>query len=121
PDILHTIHLGLIKDLSKWIHAFLKKLGPQHLEKYERLWTQTEVRRYPGLRLPTKTYSELPVDQLKGKEYRNYGRCLLAVVTAAVSSLIAPRNPRIAQFIRTVQGLTDFCIIAQYKSHDEET
>src|SRR5690606_24260131 len=109
--------LGLMKYAMKWVHSFLTSLRLQYV--YDSVLASSATRRYPTLFLPSNPYSALPVDQLHGKEYRNYGKVLLAAFTVTVWSKMDSNRDRyeIGLAIKAVQALTDFCLMAQYRSH----
>jgi len=78
-----------------------------------------EISPYPGLRVLKKTYLE--VTQWQGKEVRNLGRCIWAVL---VSSL---RNPQSSQYhdfkspLKCDSALVDLSLMTQYRSHTPDT
>ena len=68
PDILHTIYLGLFKDMMDSIEAILKK--HRRLQAFDQVWKA--LLPYPGFLVPKKAYRD--VTQWQGKEMRNLGR-----------------------------------------------
>jgi len=115
PDILHNVYLGLFKHLMQWIEDFLKKHDRQEL--FDEVWKSLPP--YPGFFVPKKAYRE--VTQWQGKEMRNLGRCILGTLVSAL------RRPTLAQHgpfrdaIRCVRAVVDFSLMAQYRSHTEDT
>lgn len=80
PDILHTIYLGLMKDVLKWVDSTLESLGLQDV--FNTIWAN--VPGYHDIPKPTKTHREVSVWQ--GKEIRHMARYLLAVISATVQA-----------------------------------
>jgi len=115
PDLLHTIYLGLFKHMMDWIQGFLKKHG--RLQAFDDSWKALPP--YPGFFVPKKAYRE--VTQWQGKEMRNLGRCLLGVLAVALRQ---PDSTQVIPFKRAlgcVRALVDFNMMAQYRSHTDET
>ena len=114
-DLLHTIYLGLFRHMMDWIQGFLKKHG--RLQAFDHAWMT--LLPYPGFLVPKKAYLEVP--QWQGKEMRNLALCLLGVLAVAL------RQPDSAQLIpfkralESVRALFDFNMMAQYRSHTDET
>ena len=114
-DLLHSMHLGLFKHMMDWIQGFLKKHS--RLQAFDDAWKT--LPRYPGFFMPKETYRE--VTQWQGKEMRNLGRCLLGVLAVAL------RQPDCTQVIHfkyalvCVRQRVDFNVMAQYRSHTDET
>jgi hypothetical protein len=115
PDLLHTVYLGLFKHMMDWIQGFLKKHKRQ--QAFDDAWKALPS--YPGFFVPKKAYRE--VTQWQGKEMRNLGRCLLGVLAVALRQ---PDGTQILHFKRAfacVRSLLDFNLMAQYRSHTDET
>jgi hypothetical protein len=115
PDLLHTIYLGLFKHMMDWIQAFLKKHARQ--QAFDDAWKALPP--YPGFFVPKKAYRE--VTQWQGKEMRNLGRCLLGVLAVALRQ---PDHSQLQPFKRVlicVGSLLDFTMMAQYRSHTDDT
>jgi len=115
PDILHNIYLGLFKHLMQWIEDFLKKHGRQEL--FDEVWKSLPP--YPGFFVPKKAYRE--VTQWQGKEMRNLGRCILGVFASSLRSPTPAQQSPFVDAIRCVRALVDFSLMAQYRSHTEDT
>ena len=114
-DLLHTIYLGLFKHIMDWIQGFLKKHG--RLQAFDDAWKPLPP--YPGFFVPKKAYRE--VTQWQGKEMRNLGRCLLGVLAVALRQ---PDSTPVIPFKRAlecIRVLVDFNMMAQYRSHTDET
>ena len=115
PDLLHTIYLGLFKHLMDWIQGFLKEHG--QLQAFDDAWKALPP--YSGFFVPKKAYQE--VTQWQGKEIRNLGRCLLGVLAVALRQ---PDSTQVISFkcaLECVRALVDFNMMAQYRSHRDET
>jgi len=120
-DILHNIHLGVLKNLMEWIQGFLGK--HKRLAVFDEIWSTLPP--YPGFTPPRKQYRQITM--WSGTEMRGVGRVILGCFTAAMrrekdTSRLGPAaqaDMKIA--IRAVRALSDFCLIAQYRSHTGET
>ncbi|KAF8430740.1 hypothetical protein BGX38DRAFT_1083510, partial [Terfezia claveryi] len=120
-DILHNIHLGVLKNLMEWIQGFLEK--HKRLAVFDEIWSRLPP--YPGFTPPRKQYRQITM--WSGTEMRGVGRVILGCFTAAMhrekdTSRLGPAaqaDVKIA--IRAVRALSDFCLIAQYRSHTGET
>ena len=99
----------------EWVEGFLKEHKRQ--QAFDDAWEG--IPPYPGLSVPKKAYRE--VTQWQGKEMRNLGRCISAVLVSAL------RNPDSSQYhdfksaLKCVSALVDFSIMAQYRSHKPDT
>jgi len=115
PDLLHNIYLGLFKQMMDWVEGFLKQ--PKQQQAFEDHWK--EILPYPGLSVPKKADRE--VTQWQGKERRNLGRCISAILASAL------RNPDSSQYhdftssMQCVSVLVDLSLMAQYHSHTPDT
>ena len=104
-----------------WIEGFLKKY--KRLGIFDNIWEK--IPPYPGYQPPTKRYRQITM--WNGKEMRGVTRVILACFTAALrQTKDAPCLPAAAQTdskiaIRCVRAITDFCLVAQYRSHTPQT
>ncbi|KAF8432002.1 hypothetical protein BGX38DRAFT_1103357, partial [Terfezia claveryi] len=120
-DILHNILLGLLKHLMEWIEGFLRK--HKRLEAFDKIWEN--IPPYPGYRQPQKRYRQITM--WSGAEMRGINRVILACFAAAlwqvkdVPGLSAAGQADAKIAIRCVRALTDFCLMAQYRSHTPQT
>jgi len=115
PDMLHTVYLGFFKYMMDWIQAFFKKHG--RLQAFDDVWKA--LPRYPGFLVPKKAYRE--VAQWEGKDMRNLGRCILAVLGVALRQ---PQSSQVIPFkhaLGCVRALVDFSMMAQYRTHTSDT
>jgi len=115
PDLLHNIYLGLFKHMMEWVEGFLKKHKRQQAFDDAR----KEISPYHGFSVQKKAYREIP--QWQGKQMRNLGRCISAVLASAL------RNPYSSQYkdfksaLKCVSTQVDFTLMAQYRSHTPDT
>ena len=115
PDVLHNIYLGLFKHMMQWIEDFLKKHDRQAV--FDEVWKSLPP--YPGFFVPKKAYRE--VTQWQGKEMRNLGRCILGVLASALRRPSPAQSGPFRQALLCVRALADFSLMAQYRSHTQET
>ena len=121
PHTLHTLYLGILTRLMKWVRDFLNHVG--RLTIFDYLWSRLPP--FPGFTRPTKAYRS--VSQWTGKEMRNLLRVILGVFTASLSRTsdvapLSPRNKPLAhKAILCVRYITDFIILAQYKIHTTDS
>ena len=115
PDLLHTIYLRLVKHMMDWIQGFLKKHG--RLQAFDNAWKTLPP--YPGFFLPKRAYRE--VTQWQGKEMRNLGRCLSGVLALVLRQQDSTPVIPFKRALECVRAHVDFNMIAQYRSHTDET
>ena len=117
PDIIHTLLLGMLEHLMKWVMEFLSYVG--RTTTFDYMWSRLPP--YPGFTRPNKAYRS--VSQWQGKEMRNLLRVILAVFTAALdrTSDVVPmatqHKMHIPKAILCVPYLLDFIALAQYRVH----
>ena len=117
PDLLHTMQLGMLDHLHKWLFHFMKTHG--RLNRYNALWLSVPA--YHDLTPKTKSYEE--VSQWSGKEVKEMSRYLLAVVVQTLRGGTGGFNER-AMFngaIECTRALLEFYMYSRYKSHDDDT
>jgi hypothetical protein len=78
PDFLHTMHIGMLDHLQKWIFRFLKM--HERLNKYNAIWLSMFA--YHDLTPKNESYEE--VSQWNGKEMKEMSQYLLGVVTQSL-------------------------------------
>jgi len=77
-DLLHTMQIGILDHLQKWIFHFMKT--QERLDKYNA--TCSSVPAYHYLTSKNKSYEE--VSQRNGKEMKEMCRYLIGVVTQSL-------------------------------------
>jgi len=115
PDLLHNIYLGLFKHMMEWVEGFLKKHKRQ--QAFDDAWK--EIPPYPGFSVPKKAYRE--VTQWQGKEMRNLGRCISAVLASALGNPESSQQQDFNIALKCVSAVVDFPLMAQYRSHTPDT
>jgi len=111
PDLLHNLYLRLFKHMMEWVEGFLKKHKRQ--QAFGDAWK--EIPPYPGFSLPKTAYGE--ITQWPGKEMRNLGRCISAVLASALRYPDSSQYQDFQSTLNCVSPLVDFTLMAQYRSH----
>jgi len=99
----------------EWVEGFVKRHKRQ--QAFDDGWK--EIPPSPGFSVLKKAYCE--ITQWQGKEMRNLGCCISAVLASAL------RNPDSSQYhdfksaLKCVSVLVDFSLMAQYRSHTPDT
>jgi len=115
PDLLHNIDLGLFKHMMEWVARFLKKHKRQ--QALDDAWK--EIPPYPGFSVPKRAYHE--VTQCQGKEMRNLGRCISAVLASALPNPDSSQHQDFNIALKCVGPLVHFSLMTQYRSHTRDT
>jgi len=115
PDLLHTMQIGMLDHLQKWIFHFMKT--HERLDKYNAIWLSVPA--YHDLTPKTKSYEE--VSQWNGKEMKEMSRYLLGVVTQSLRGGSPAQPPIFSRAIECTRALLELYMYARYKSHDDET
>jgi DNA-directed RNA polymerase subunit N (RpoN/RPB10)/oligoribonuclease (3'-5' exoribonuclease) len=115
PEILHTVYLGVLQHMMKWIVVFLKE--HKRMDRFDAIWMAVPA--YPDLLKFNKTYAA--VSQWTGKEMRALGRILLPVFSAALWGPTSSEKPKFTQAILCVKAMIHFHLMAQYRSHTDST
>jgi len=97
------------------IPGFLEKHG--QLEVFDDVWIAFPP--CPGFLLPKKTYRE--VSHWYGKEMRTHGLCVLGVPAIALRQPGSGQPILLKCTLRYIRALVEFNMMAQYRSHTEET
>jgi len=113
PDLLHTMQIGMLEHLQKWIFNFMKT--HEQLDKYNAIWLS--VRAYHDLTPKNESYEE--VSQWNGKEMKEMIRYLLGVETKSVRGGNPAQRPIFNRAIEWTWALLEFNMYARYKSHDD--
>ena len=115
PDLLHTMQIGMLDHLQKWIFHFM--MTHKRLDKYNAIWLSVPA--YHDLTPKNKSYEE--VSQWNGKEMKEMSRYLLGVVTQSVRGGSPAQRPIFNCPIECTRALFEFYMYARYKSHDDAT
>jgi len=115
PDLLHTMQIGMLDHLQKWIFHFMKT--HKRLDKDNAIWLSMPA--YHALTPKNKSYEE--VSQWNGKEMKEMSRYLLGVVTQSLRGGSPAQRPIFNHAIECTRALLEFYMYAQYKSHDDAT
>jgi len=115
-DILHTMQIGMLDHLQKWIFHFMKV--HERLDKFNAIWLSMPAYHdhTPNL---TKSYEE--VSQWDGKEMKEMSRYLRGVVTQSLRGGSHAQRPIFNCAIECTGALLEFSMYARYKSHDDST
>jgi len=115
PDLLHTMQIGMLHHLQKWIFHFMKT--HEQLDKYNAIWLSMSA--YHNLTPKNKSYEE--VSQWNGKGMKDMSRYLLGVVTQSLRGGSPAQCPIFNHAIECTGPLLEFYMYARYKSHNDAT
>jgi len=115
PNLLHTMQIGMLDHLQRWIFHFMKT--HERLDKYNAIWLS--VPPYHDHTPKNTSYEE--VSQWNGKEMKEMGRYLLGVVTQSLRGGSPAQRPIFNHAIECTQALLEFYMYARYTSHDDAT
>jgi prepilin-type processing-associated H-X9-DG protein len=115
PDLLHTIQIGILHHLQKWIFHFMKM--HQQLDKYNAI--RLSVPAYHDLTPKNESYVD--VSQWNWKEMKEMSRYQLGVVTQSLQGGIPAQHPTFDCATQCTLALLEFYMYAQYKSHYDAT
>ena len=109
-----------MKHLMEWLEGFLQK--HKRCEVFDKIWEN--IPPYPGYQPPQKKYRQITM--WSGTEMKGVNHVILACFTAAMRQQSVPslsaaalRDSKVA--IKCVRAITDFCLMAQYRSHTPQT
>ena len=114
-DLLLNIYLGLFKYTIEWVERFPKKYKRQQALDD----ASQEIAPYPRFSVLKNAYRE--ITQWQGKEMRNLGRCISAVLASAFRNLDSSQYQDFKSALKYVSALVDFTLMAQYHSHTPDT
>ena len=120
-DILHNILRVVMKHVMEWTEGFLQK--HESLVVFDKIWES--IPPYAGYQPARKRCRQATM--WRGMEMRGVNRVLLACFTAAMrqtmdaGSLSAAAQWECKIAMRCIRGITDFCLIAQYRNHASHT
>ena len=115
PDLLHTMQLGMLKNLLGWLLMFLKQ--HKHFEAFNNIWLSVPA--YLDMAQPRRIYEE--VSSWQGKEIKTRSRFLVAILSCALRAPFASQRDVFNQAIECSRALVEFYFYSQYNSHDEQT
>ena len=115
PDLLHTMHIGMLDHLQKLIFHFMKT--HERLDKSNAIWLSVPA--YHNLKSKNKSHEE--VSQWNGKEMKEMSRYLLGVVTQSLRGGSPAQRPIFNRAIDCTRALLEFYMYARYKSHNDAT
>jgi len=101
--------------MMEWVEGFLKKHKQQQV--FDHAWK--EILPYPRFSVPKKAYCE--ITQWQGKEMRNLGHSISAVLASALRNLDSSQYPDFKSALKCVSTLVAFSLMAQYRSHTPDT
>jgi len=101
--------------MIKWVEGFLKKHKWQ--QAFDDAWK--EIPPDPRFSVPKKPYRE--ITQWQGKEMRNLGRCISAVLASALRNPDSSKYHDFKSALKCVSALVDFTLMAQYRRHTPDT
>ena len=115
PDLLHTMQIGMLDHLQKWIFHFMKT--QKHRDKYNGIWLSMAA--YHNLTPKNTSYEE--VSQWNRKEMNEMSRYLLGVVTQSLQGGSPAQRPSFNRAIECTRALLEFYMYARCKSRDDAT
>jgi len=115
PDLLHTMQIGMLDHLQKWIFHFMKM--HKRLDKYNAIWLS--VATYHDLTPKNKSYEE--ISQWNWKEIKERSWYLLGVVTQSIWGGSPAQCPIFNHPFLCTRALLEFYMYAPYKSDDDAT
>jgi hypothetical protein len=107
PDLLHTMQIGILDHLQKWIFHFIN--AHERLNKYNVIWLSLSANH--DLTPKNKSYEE--VSQLNGKEMKEMSWYLLGVVTKSLRGGNHAHHPLIKCAIECTRALLEFYMYAR--------
>jgi hypothetical protein len=115
PDLLQTMHLGMLRHLLEWIHAFL--VDHKRLARFNNLWLS--VPSYLTFTAPKMAYEE--VFRWTGKALQQMSTFLLAVLRNAQHGPTSAERGVFDRAILCTHALLEFFFYASDTSHHEAT
>jgi len=101
--------------MMEWVEGFLKIHKRQ--QAFDDAWQ--EIPPYPRFSVPKRAYLE--VTQWQGKEMRNLGRCISAVLASALRNPDSSQDQDFNIALKCVGALVDVDLMTQYRSHTPDT
>jgi len=107
PDLLHTMQIGILDHLQKWIFHFMKM--QEWLDKYNAIWLSMPA--YHDLAPKNKSYEEVSLWNWKGM--KEMSRYLLGVVTQSLRGGNPAQHPIVNHSIECTQASFEFYMYAR--------
>ena len=101
--------------MMEWVGVFPKRHKQQ--QAFNDAWQ--EIPPYTGFRVPKKAYCE--ITQWEGKEMRNLGCCISAILASALPNHHGSRYYDFKSALNCVSALVEFTRMAQHRSHTPQT
>jgi len=115
PDLLHTMQIGMLDHLQKWIFHFMKM--HKRLDKYNAILLSMPA--FNDLTPKNKSYAD--VSQSNGKVMKKLSRYLVGVATQSLRGGSPAQHPICNRAIEFIWVLLQFYMYARYKSHNNAT
>ena len=113
PNILHTVHLGMFKNLMDWVTSFLEEHC--RIDKFNQLWAM--IPPYPGFDRFNKPHSQ--ATQWSGKQMKALGHENVPVLAVTLLNPSASQKIPFTEALLCVKNLLYFHLMAQYRYHTE--
>lgn len=115
PDILHTIHLGVIQHLANWLMLYFKEVGCLGI-------FNAACRSVPAyLTEPAVKTTYDDVKNWAGKDIQKISKFLLACAYIALREVKQAQKRDASKAIRATRSLLEFSFYCSYNSHDSGT
>jgi hypothetical protein len=115
PNLLHTMQIGMLDHLQKWIFYFMKM--HERLDKYNAIRLSVPACN----NLTSKYQSYEAVSQWNGKEMNEMSWYLVGVVTQSLLCRSLAQCPIFKRAIECTRALLEFYMYARYQSHNNAT
>jgi hypothetical protein len=102
PDLLHTMQIGMLYHLQKWIVCFMKTRA--RLDNSNAIWLAVPA--YHNLTSKNMSFEEL--SQWNGKKMKRMSRYLFGVVTQSLRGGSPAQPPRFDRTIECTRALLEF-------------
>jgi len=106
PDLLHTIQIGMLDHIQKWILHFMKT--HEQLDKYNAIWLSVPA--FHNLTPKNKSYED--VFQWNGRKMKEMSQYLLGVITQCLRGGSPTQCPIFNRAIECTQALLEFHMYA---------
>jgi hypothetical protein len=113
PDILHLLHLGIVKVMMEWVTGYMKDHGM--LDRFNERFKSMPA--YPGFARPRRSYDE--VSAWQGKEMRTMMQFLLALLGPLLTERITGGTCPEAEALACVRSMSEFLLVVGQWSHSD--